>query len=42
MLQLSCKFGESIRNPYWLMLTSSSDSNYVPNECKDVDQYGLR
>ena len=27
-LQLSCKFGESIWNPCWLIvLTSSSDSN---------------
>ena len=39
-LQLSCKFGESIWNPFWLiMLTNSSDSNYVPNEHKDADQY---
>ena len=40
MLQLSCKFGELVWNPYWLiMLTNSSDSNYVPNEHEDVDQY---
>ena len=40
MLQLSCKFDESIWNPYWLtVLTSSSDSNYVPNKYEDVDQY---
>ena len=40
MLRLFCKFGESIWNPYGLlMLTSSSDSNYVPNKHGDLDQY---
>ena len=40
MLQLPCKFGESILNPDWLIvLTSSSASNYVHNEHEDVDQY---
>ena len=37
MLQLSCKFGESKWNPYWvIMLTSSPGTNYVPNEQEDV------
>ena len=37
----SWKFGESKWNPYGLiMLTSSSGTNYVPNDHKDVDQYG--
>ena len=43
MLQLSSKFSESIWNPYWLIvLTSSSDSNHIPNEHEDVDQYNLK
>ena len=41
MLKLSWKFGESKWNPYWvIVLTSSSDTNYVPNEHEGVDQYG--
>ena len=40
MLQLSSKFSESIWNPYWfIMIAIPSDSNYVPNEHADVDQY---
>ena len=39
-LKLSCKFGESKWNPYWVtMLMSSSDSNYVANDHEDVDKY---
>ena len=35
------KFGESKWNPYWVtMLTSSSVTDYVPNEHEGVDQYG--
>ena len=41
MLKLSWKFGESKLNPCWLTaLTSSSSTNYVPDEQEDVDQYG--
>ena len=41
MLKLSWKFGESKWYPYWvIVLTSSSDTNYVPNEHEGVDQYG--
>ena len=42
MLKISWKFGESKWNPYYwvIVLTSSSDTNYVPNEHEDVDQYG--
>ena len=42
MLKLSCKFGESKWNPYYwvIVLTSSSDTNYVSNEHEGVDQYG--
>ena len=42
MLKLSWKFGESKRNPYYwvIVLTSSFDTNYVPNEHEGVDQYG--
>ena len=41
MLKLSWKFGESKWNPYWvIMVTSSSGTNYVPNEHEDVNQYG--
>ena len=41
MLKLSCKFGESKWNPYWvIVLMSSSGTNYVPNEHEGVDQYG--
>ena len=40
MLKLSCKFGESKWNPYWIiMLTNSSGTNYVLNGHEDVDQY---
>ena len=40
MSQLSCKFGESKWNPYSLiLLTSSSNTNYVPNEHAHFDQY---
>ena len=38
--KLSWKFGESKWNPYQvIVLTSSSGTNYVPNEYEDVDQY---
>ena len=41
MLKLSWKFGESKWNSYWvIVLTSSSDTNYVPNEHEGVGQYG--
>ena len=41
MLKLSWKFGESKWNPYGVIaLTSSSGTNYVPNEHEGVDQYG--
>ena len=41
MLKLSWKFGESKWNRYWVtVLTSSSGTNYVPNEHEGVDQYG--
>ena len=41
MLKLSWKFGESKWYPYWvIVLTSSSGTNYVPNEHEDIDQYG--
>ena len=41
MLKLSWKFGESKWYPYWvIVLTSSSGTNYVPNEHESVDQYG--
>ena len=41
MLKLSWKFGESKRYPYWvIVLTSSSGTNYVPNEHEVIDQYG--
>ena len=41
MLKLSWKFGESKRYPYLvIVLTSSSGTNYVPNEHESVDQYG--
>ena len=40
MSQLSCKFGESKWNPYSpILLTSSSNTNYVPNEHAHFDQY---
>ena len=41
MLQLSCcKFGGSKWNPYWfIVLTSSSATNHIPNKHEDVDQY---
>ena len=42
MLKLSWKFGEPKWNPCWvIVLTSSSGTNYVPNEHEDIDQYGL-
>ena len=38
--KLSWKFGEPKWNPYWIIvLTNSSDTNYVPNEYEDIDQY---
>ena len=38
--KLSWKFGESISNTYQvIVLTSSSDTNYVPDEHEDIDQY---
>ena len=41
MLKLSWKFGGSKWYPYWvIVLTSSSGTNYVPNEHEDIDQYG--
>ena len=41
MLKLSWKFGESKWNPYWvIVLTSSSGTNYVPDEHEDVDENG--
>ena len=41
MFKLSWKFGESKWYPYWpIVLTSSSGTNYVPNEHEGVDQYG--
>ena len=41
MVKLSRKFGESKWNPCWvIVLTSSSGTNYVPNEHEDIDQYG--
>ena len=41
MLKLSWKFGESKWYSYWvIVLTSSSGTNYVPNEHEGVDQYG--
>ena len=41
MLRLSWKFGETKWYPYWvIVLTSSSGTNYVPNEHEGVDQYG--
>ena len=37
----SWKFGESKWYPYWvIVLTSSSGTNYVPNEHDNIDQYG--
>ena len=42
MVKLSWKFGGSKWHPYWvIVLTSSSSTNYVPNEHEDIDQYGL-
>ena len=41
MLELSWKFGESKWYPYWvIVLTSSSGTNYVPNDHEGVGQYG--
>ena len=41
MLKLSWKFGESKWYHYWvIVLTSSSGTNYVPNEQEGVNQYG--
>ena len=34
------KFAWSIWNLYWLVLMSSSESDYVTNEHEDVDKYG--
>ena len=40
MLKLSWKFGESNWNPYyWVIVLTSSDTNYVSNEHERVDQY---
>ena len=40
MLKLSWKFGESKWYPYSaIVFTSSSGTNYVPNEHEGVDQY---
>ena len=40
-LKLSWEFGELKWNPYWvIVLTSSSGTNYVPNEHEGGDQYG--
>ena len=40
MLQPSCKFGESEWNPYWfIVLTSSSNTNHVSNKHEDADQH---
>ena len=41
MLKLSWKFGELKWNACLvIVLTSSSGTNYVPNEHEDIDQYG--
>ena len=41
MLKLSWKLGGSKLYPHWvIVLTSSSGTNYVPNEHEGVDQYG--
>ena len=41
MLKPFWKFGESKLYPYWvIVLTSSSGTNYVPNEHEGVGQYG--
>ena len=41
MLKPSWKFGEWKWNSCWvIVLTSSSGTNYVPNEHEGVDQYG--
>ena len=41
MIKPSWKFGESKWYPYRvIVLTSSSGTNYVPNEHEGVDQYG--
>ena len=41
MLKPSWKFGEPKWNSYWvIVLTSSSGTNYVPNEHEDIGQYG--
>ena len=41
MLKLSWKIGESKWYPNWvIVLTSSSGTNYVPNEQEGGDQYG--
>ena len=41
MIKPSWKFGESKCYPYRvIVLTSSSGTNYVPNEHEGVDQYG--
>ena len=40
MLKPSWKFGEWKLNSCWvIVLTSSSGTNYVPNEHEDIDQY---
>ena len=42
MLKLSWKFGESKWNLYYwvIVLTSSSDTDYISNEHEGVHQYG--
>ena len=41
MLKLSYKFGESKWNPCWfIVLTSSTGTNYGLKEHEDFDQYG--
>ena len=41
MLQVSCKFYLINLKSLWLIvLMSSSESDYVPNEHEDVDKYG--
>ena len=41
MLKPSWNIDDSKWNPCWvIVLTSSSGTNYVPNEHEDIDQYG--
>ena len=42
MIRLSCKFGESVCNPYWvIVLTGSSGTNYALNEHTVSGQYAI-